>query len=594
MRLSDTLEFALRALGGHRSRTWLIVLAVGLGAAAVVLLSALGEGARAYVENAFTQLGTHLLIVFPGRNETTGGPPPLLGESARDLTLDDALALTRARGVARLAPISVGSAPVSAGSLEREVNVIGTTADFLGIRRLTMGEGRFLPAGDPSRGHGVVVLGRTLAKALFGHRQAVGEWVRIGQRRFRVTGILGNSGQSLGETLDDLAIIPVATAQALFDSPGLFRILVEARDRDALPGAQAAIKEIVRARHEGEDDVTVITQDAMLATFDKILKALTLAVAGIGAISLAVAGVLIMNVMLVSVAQRTGEVGLLKALGASQGQVVALFLAEALLLAGAGTLAGLGLAFGAVAVDQRRPERLPARGPPVGAAGRDRGLPGGRAGIRPGPGPACGPPGPGAGPVRSLSMRTADFVAFTLGSLNARRGRSLLTLLGIAIGVAAVVLLTAIGEGVHRFVLAEFTQFGSNLIGIAPGKTATFGMSGGVVSNVRPLALADARALAKLPGVTAVAAHGPGQCPGGGEHQRGVAHPPLHGPGGRRRCAPGVADAPHHRALPAGRRGGCAGLRRSSALPSSASCSGPPRRWGRAFVSAANPIASSG
>ena len=350
MRLSDTLGFALRALGGHRSRTWLIVLAVGLGAAAVVLLSSLGEGARAYVENAFTQLGTHLLIVFPGRNETTGGPPPLLGESARDLTLDDALALTRARGVARLAPISVGSAPVSAGSLEREVNVIGTTADFLGIRRLTMGEGRFLPAGDPSRGHGVVVLGRTLAEALFGHRQAVGEWVRIGQRRFRVSGILGNTGQSLGETLDDLAIIPVATAQALFDSPGLFRILVEARDRDALPGAQAAIKEIVRARHEGEDDVTVITQDAMLATFDKILKALTLAVAGIGAISLAVAGVLIMNVMLVSVAQRTGEVGLLKALGASQGQVVALFLAEALLLAGAGTLAGLGLAFGAVAL----------------------------------------------------------------------------------------------------------------------------------------------------------------------------------------------------------------------------------------------------
>jgi putative ABC transport system permease protein len=176
----------------------------------------------------------------------------------------------------------------------------------------------------------------------------VGEWVRIGQRRFRVIGILASSGQSLGDTLDDLAIIPVASAQALFDSPGLFRILVEARDREALSGAEAAIKEIVRTRHEGEDDVTVITQDAMLATFDKILKALTLAVAGIGAISLAVAGVLIMNVMLVSVAQRTAEVGLLKALGAAQGQVAALFLAEALLLAGVGTVAGLALALAAV------------------------------------------------------------------------------------------------------------------------------------------------------------------------------------------------------------------------------------------------------
>jgi putative ABC transport system permease protein len=350
VRLRDTLGFALHSLTSHRSRTWLTLLAVALGTAAVVLLSALGEGARAYVENQFSQLGTHLLIVFPGRNETTGGPPPLLGESARDLTLDDALALNRARGVARLAPISVGSAPVSAGGLEREVNIVGTTADFLGIRRLTLAQGRFLPPGDPSRGRGVAVLGKTLANELFGRRQAVGEWVRIGQRRFRVSGILASSGQSLGDTLDDLAIIPVASAQALFNSPGLFRILVEARDRESLSGAETAIKDIIRARHEGEDDVTVITQDAMLATFDKILKALTLAVAGIGAISLAVAGVLIMNVMLVSVAQRTAEVGLLKALGAAQRQVAALFLAEALLLAGAGTAAGLALAFASVGI----------------------------------------------------------------------------------------------------------------------------------------------------------------------------------------------------------------------------------------------------
>ena len=348
MRLRDILGFALRALGSHRSRTWLTLLAVTLGAAAVVLLAALGEGARAYVAHEFTRLGTHLLIVFPGRNETTGGPPPLLGETARDLTLADALALARAPGVARIAPLTVGSAPVSAGGLEREVNVIGTTAEFLEVRRLELAQGRFLPTGDPSRGRGVAVLGKTLAKELFGHRQAQGEWVRIGDRRFRVIGILGSSGQSLGDTLDDLAIIPVASAQALFDSPGLFRILVEARGREALPGAEAAIKEIVRARHEGEDDVTVITQDAMLATFDRILKALTLAVAGIGAISLAVAGVLIMNVMLVSVSQRTAEVGLLKALGADQGQVAALFLTEALLLAGAGTLAGLALALAAV------------------------------------------------------------------------------------------------------------------------------------------------------------------------------------------------------------------------------------------------------
>lgn len=349
MRLRDVLGFAAQALSGHRTRTWLTLLAVGLGSAAVVLLSALGEGARVYVQDQFAQLGTHLLIVLPGRNETTGGPPPLLGATARDLTLDDALAMGRARGVVRLAPLAVGSAPVAAGGLEREVNILGTTADFLAVRHLSMGQGDFLPAGDPSRGRGVAVLGKTLAKELFGNRQAVGEWVRIGQRRFRVIGILASSGQSLGDTLDDLAIIPVASAQALFNSPGLFRVVVETRDRETLRSAEAAVKDIVRARHEGEDDVTVITQDAMLATFDKILRALTLAVAGIAAISLAVAGVLIMNVMLVSVAQRTSEVGLLKALGAAQGQVAALFLAEALLLSAAGTLAGLALAVTVVA-----------------------------------------------------------------------------------------------------------------------------------------------------------------------------------------------------------------------------------------------------
>ena len=348
MRLRDTLGFALSSLTSHRSRTWLTLLAVALGSAAVVLLSALGQGARAYVEGEFTQLGTHLLIIFPGRNETTGGPPPLLGETARDLTLDDALALARAPGVTRVAPLAVGSAPVSAGGLEREVNVLGSTADFLEVRHLTLGQGRFLPQADPHRARGVAVLGPTLARELFGHRSAVGEWVRIGQRRFRVIGVLADSGQSLGDSLDDLAIIPVASAQTLFNAPGLFRILAETRDREALQRAQGAVRDIIRERHEGEDDVTVITQDAVLATFDKILKALTLAVAGIGAISLAVAGVLIMNVMLVSVAQRTPEVGLLKALGAARGQVRALFLVEALLLGGGGTLVGLALAFGTV------------------------------------------------------------------------------------------------------------------------------------------------------------------------------------------------------------------------------------------------------
>lgn len=344
MRLSDDLRFGVRSLVTHPTRAWLTLLAMALGTAAVILLSALGEGARRYVVDQFTQLGTHLLIVLPGRNETAGGPPPLLGETPRDLTLEDAVALGRSRLIDRFAPISVGSAPVSHGSLEREVSILGSTSELLEVRRLNMARGRFLPPGDPERARPVAVLGDKLARELFGTGKALGEWVRIGDRRFRVIGTLASRGQSLGTDLGDMAVIPVASAQALFNSPALFRILVQAGGRGALPGAEEAVRNIIRERHEGEDDVTIITQDALLSTFDRVLHALTMAVAGIAAISLMVAGVLIMNVMLVAVSQRTSEIGLLKALGAAERQVLRLFLVESVLLAGVGAALGLGLA----------------------------------------------------------------------------------------------------------------------------------------------------------------------------------------------------------------------------------------------------------
>jgi putative ABC transport system permease protein len=348
MRLEDDLRFGVRSLTTHRARAWLTLLAMALGTAAVILLSALGEGARRYVLDEFTQLGTHLLIVLPGRNETAGGPPPMLGETARDLTLDDAIAIGRSRLVKRFAPIVVGSAPASFGSLSREVTILGSTSDFLHVRNLVLGQGRFLPPGDPERSRPVVVLGDKLARELFGRQQPLGRWIRIGDRRYRTIGILGSDGESLGMDLGDLAIVPVASAQALFDSPALFRILVQAPSRSALPKTKEAIQATIRKRHEDEDDVTIITQDALLGTFDEILNALTLAVAGIAAVSLVVAGVLIMNVMLVAVSQRTTEVGLLKALGAAERQILGLFMTEALLLAGAGTSAGLVLAFAGV------------------------------------------------------------------------------------------------------------------------------------------------------------------------------------------------------------------------------------------------------
>ena len=348
IRFNDIVRFALQALAGYPLRTSLMQLAMAIGVASVVLLTSLGEGARDYVTGQFASLGTNLLIVLPGRSETTGGPPPLTGETPRDLTIDDAFALTRSRAVKYIAPVTVGSAPVSFKQRDREVTVLGSTASLQQIRHLQMSRGRFLPEGDPSRAQAVCVLGYTLTQELFGNISAISKWVRIGDKRFRVIGILAKEGMSLGMDMDDLALIPVASAQALFNTSSLFRILVEARERELLERAEQAIIDIIRQRHDGEDDITVITQDAVLATFDRIFTALTLAVGGIATISLVVAGIMVMNVMLVAVSQRTSEIGLLKALGAPAGRITILFLTEATILSLCGAIFGILIGYGAV------------------------------------------------------------------------------------------------------------------------------------------------------------------------------------------------------------------------------------------------------
>ncbi|MBE0626218.1 MAG: ABC transporter permease [Burkholderiales bacterium] len=342
MRFADLLNFAWQVLRGSVSRTLLILLAMGIGVAAVVVVTALGEGARLYVANQFGSLGSNLVIVLPGRSETSGAMPGvLIGKTPRDLTLEDALALGRSHAIRRFAPLIIGAGDVRAGGRSRETPVLGSTSELMDIRHMEVAQGLFLPQGDPRHSQPVCVIGAKVASELFGSRTALGDWVRIGERRFRVIGILAAQGQSLGFNTDEIVIVPLAAAQALFNTESLFRILVEAKSREQIAAAKADVEEIVRLRHEGERDVTVITQDAVLATFDRILRALTLTVASIAAISLAVAGILIMNVMLIAVTQRRREIGLLKALGATGGQIRLAFFTEAMMLALGGAAAGL-------------------------------------------------------------------------------------------------------------------------------------------------------------------------------------------------------------------------------------------------------------
>ena len=341
MRPVDLIRFARDAATGNPLRTSLLVLAMAIGVAAVVMLTALGDGARRYVMNEFSSLGSNLVIVLPGRSQTGGfSPGNAITSTPRDLTVDDAWALQRAAAVRRVAPVAIGTSEISAGGKLREVLVAGTTAEYSVLRQMPLAQGRFLSQGDWGLGAAEAVIGANVRQEVFGNAVALGQLVRIGDRRLRIVGVLAASGQGLGMNTDELVFVPVSLAQAMFNSNTLFRVIVEAHNRESIEAAKRQVTEIIKLRHEGEEDVTVITQDAVLATFDRLLGTLTLGVAGIAAISLAVAGILVMNVMLVSVTQRTAEIGLLKALGATGAHIRLMFLTEASMLSLAGAVLG--------------------------------------------------------------------------------------------------------------------------------------------------------------------------------------------------------------------------------------------------------------
>ncbi|GMW06042.1 MAG: ABC transporter permease [Gammaproteobacteria bacterium] len=353
MTFVDCTRVAASALLRYPLRTAMMLLATAIGVSAVLMLTSLGEAARRFVAGEFQSLGTHLLVVLPGKIETSGmGPGLMAGESPRDITLDDARALLRSPAVEKVAPLVVGAATVSHAGLERDITIMGATAELLEVRHWQVAIGKFLRQQDWDRASPECVIGHVIARELFAGQAAVGQWLRVGDRRCRVAGVLVEQGISVMVNVDELVIMPVSSAQQLLNVPGLFRVLVQSSDREAVLRAKRDIIAIMRERHRGIEDVTVITQDSVLATFDEIFGALTAALAGIASVSLVVAGVLIMNVMLVAVSQRTREIGLLKALGANRSEVTRLFITEAVILSMFGAIAGTGLGYAAVGLMQ--------------------------------------------------------------------------------------------------------------------------------------------------------------------------------------------------------------------------------------------------
>ena len=348
MRRPDALRFAAVALLRQRARALVLILAVSLSVTSVLLLTALGEGARRYVAEQFSSLGKDLLVMFPGRKETTGGLPPVTGNSLRQITLDDMHYLGQHQPQLRLVPLVMGFAEAKQGARLRQTMLLGSSNGLRHTHGLELLSGRWLP-GDAGEDRPVALLGEVAARELFGQADPLGQWLRFDNRRFRVVGVFTSQSSNLGMDMAEAALIPVGSAMGLFNTEGLFRLLIQPLAGQAVPPLVKRLEQLMQARH-GVLDVTVVRRDAMLATFSTILSTLTLAVAGIGAISLLVSGIMMMNLALISTRQRTGEIGLLKALGADSRQIRQLFLWEALLLSGGGAIIGTLLGYALVAL----------------------------------------------------------------------------------------------------------------------------------------------------------------------------------------------------------------------------------------------------
>ena len=344
MKPADFARFTFVSIASHRLRTALTALGIAVGIAAVILLTSIGEGLRRFVIAEFTQFGTNLVTITPGRVTTTGMS---LGSvnTVRPLSIEDAVALERVRHAQATAPIVQGNAEVEYAGKGRRVTLYGTGPDFARALSMRVASGHYLPTDDPRAARAFAVLGAKVTKELFGSEIPLGARVRIGTERYLVVGVMASKGQVLGFDLDDTVFIPVGRALEMFNRESLMEIRVLYEPTAPLAEVEEDIKRILVERH-GTEDFTVTPQQKMLEVFDAILNAMTFAVVAIGAISLLVGGIGILTILTIAVAERTPEIGLLRAVGATRRTILALFLGEAGLLAAIGGAAGLALGLG--------------------------------------------------------------------------------------------------------------------------------------------------------------------------------------------------------------------------------------------------------
>jgi putative ABC transport system permease protein len=344
MNLRDFAQLSLSSIIAHRMRSGLTVLGIAVGIGAVVLLTSIGEGIHRFVLAEFTQFGTTIIGINPGKATTLGSPIGYLG-SVRPLSIEDAEALKRVPNTRAVVAATQGNAEVKVGNKSRRTTVFGMGADFPIAFSMNVRLGQFLPHDDPRSPRAFAVLGSKLKTELFGSQNPLGQHVRIGGNRYRIVGTMESKGQVLGMDFDDTVYIPAARALELFNREGLMEIDLIYTEGADVDEVVAGIKRILTSRH-GREDFTITTQQQMMDVMGNVLNVLTFAVGALGGISLIVGGIGILTIMTIAVNERSSEIGLLRAIGAERGQVLNMFLAEAILLAGIGGLTGLAFGMG--------------------------------------------------------------------------------------------------------------------------------------------------------------------------------------------------------------------------------------------------------
>lgn len=344
MRWHDIIRFAMHALAAHRLRSFLTLLGIAVGITTVIMLTTFGESLHDYVLDKFSQFGTNIITITPGLQAARGGMPGL-PTTARDLTLEDADALTRIPWLKIISPETWGNTELSANGRVRRAVVHGVGPNAHNMYNIQVAYGQFLPEGDSRDERALVVIGKQIKEDIFGSANALGERITIGGERYIVIGVLAHKGEILGIDINNVAYIPAMRAMTLFNRSGLQRINATYDIVDDPEFISPFIRKLLIARH-GREDFSINTQEEMIARLLSILSIITAAIGAVGGISLLVGSIGIVTIMTIAVTERTREIGLMIALGARRNTILMLFLAEAVALASLGGLLGLSAGIG--------------------------------------------------------------------------------------------------------------------------------------------------------------------------------------------------------------------------------------------------------